>query len=231
MKKNMYDSILNHYNQLFKKYGLNSKSLGWLNGRQSIRFKVINEIGNLNNSTILDIGCGFGDFFSYLKFRKIKSKYYGVDINSDFIEIAKKIHPDGFFEVRDLQKKRISKRFDWGVAVGITNHAVTYLHLKNMLKEMFNLCRKGVAMDFISNYVDYKKKDIFYSSPEIMFKFAKTLTKRVILRHDYMPYEFCLYLYKNDQKNKYNVFREFNKNMPINLLKESWMKKQKNLSN
>jgi trans-aconitate methyltransferase len=225
MKKNVHDSILNHYNQLFKKYGQNSKALGWINGRQSIRFGIVKDIGDFNNSTVLDVGCGFGDFYSYLKFRKIKCKYQGIDINSDFVEIAKKINPDGFFQVIDLQKKKMSQKFDWVVATGITNHAVSYPHLKNMLKEMFCIAKKGVVMDFISTYVDYKEKDIFYSSPEKVFKFAKTLTQRIALRHDYMPYEFCLYLYKNDKKNQKNIFQDYFNNIPKNLQTELWMKK------
>lgn len=218
----MSDSILNHYNKLFKKYGQNSKGLGWLNGRQSIRFGIIKDIGDLNNSTILDVGCGFGDFYTYLKFCKIKCKYSGVDINENFIEIAKKINPDGNFIVKDIQKETNVKKYDWVVASGITNHAANYNHLKEMLKIMLSVSKKGVMMDFISNYVDYKEKEIFYASPEKMFKFAKTLSKRVAMRHDYMPYEFCLYIYKNDKKNKKNVFDEHYKKVPKDLKEKTW---------
>lgn len=66
-------------------------------------------------------------------------------------------------------------------------------------------------MDFISNYVDYEDKEIFYTSPEKIFQAAKDLTRRVTLRHDYMPFEFCLYLYKNDKKTSKNVFSEIHK--------------------
>jgi len=222
----MNNSILNHYNTLFKKYGQNAKGLGWLNGRQSIRFGIIKEIGDLNNSTILDVGCGFGDFYTYLKFRKIKCKYSGIDINEDFIKIAKKINPDGHFMKKDIQKETNVKKHDWVVASGITNHGVKYSHLKDMLKTMFAISKKGVMIDFISNYVDYKEREIFYTSPEKIFKFAKTLTQRVTLRHDYMPYEFSLYLYKNDKKNKKNVFNEYYNNMPQNLQVESWVKEK-----
>ncbi|MFZ1077872.1 MAG: hypothetical protein WAN47_10635, partial [Nitrosotalea sp.] len=74
------------------------------------------------------------------------------------------------------------------------------------------------------NYVDYKDKDIFYTSPEIIFKFAKSLTRRVVLRHDYMPFEFCLYIYKNDVKNKRNVFDEYYRSLPKTIQNDSWLK-------
>ena len=46
----------------------------------------------------------------------------------------------------------------------------------------------------------------------MIFKISKNLSKRVILRHDYMPFEFCVYIYKNDSISGSNVFKEFEHN-------------------
>lgn len=209
MKKKISDSILRHYNGLFKRYGTNHKSLGWLKGKQNFRFEIVSQIGSFNNTSVLDVGCGFGDFYGFLKKKKFNGDYLGVDINPQFIEIAEKKFPKINFEVRDIQKNKLEKKFDWVVAIGITNHATTYPHIKKMIEEMFRISKKGIVIDFISNYVDFKDKEIFYTSPEIMFKFAKKLSKRVTLRHDYMPYEFCLYLYKDDKKTTKNIFKGY----------------------
>ena len=76
---------------------------------------------------------------------------------------------------------------------------------------MFDLSKCGVAVDFMSNYVDFKNNIAYYASPEKIFKICKGLTKRVILRYDYMPYEFAIYMYKNDNINKdKNVFEAVN---------------------
>jgi len=222
MKKEMADSIITHYLELYKKFGENPKALGWLKGNQSIRFQIISQIGKMDNSSLLDVGCGFGDLFGFLKYRKIKVRYNGVDINSEFLKIAKKRYPNVKFELRDIHKKKFLRKFDWVVATGITNYATNYQHLKDILKEMFRICKKGVVMDFISNYVDYKDKDIFYTSPEKILKFAKSLTRRVTIRHDYMPFEFCLYLYKNDNKTKKNVFSEFQQALPKSIQNDLW---------
>ena len=207
----MTKSITEHYSELYKKFGESPKALGWIKGNQDIRFNIVSQVGELKNSSILDVGCGFGDFYEYLKSKKIKFEYHGVDINEKFLEIAKKRNPKGKFELRDIQKDKIEKKFDWVVATGITNYATNYQHLKKMLREMYKICKKGVVMDFISNYVDYEDEDIFYTSPEKMFQTSKEFTRRVTLRHDYMPFEFCLYLYKNDKKTTKNVFSEVSK--------------------
>ena len=44
----------------------------------------------------------------------------------------------------------------------------------------------------------YERKHEFYTCE--IFKICKSLTKRVVLHHDYMPFEFCIYLYKLDSK-------------------------------
>jgi hypothetical protein len=31
-----------------------------------IRFGVLSQVGNMDRSSVLDLGCGFGDFFDYL---------------------------------------------------------------------------------------------------------------------------------------------------------------------
>lgn len=224
MDEKISKSILNYYSNLFKKYGDDPKSLGWGNGRQSMRFQILNQIGSFQNCSVLDVGCGFGDFFGFLDSQKIESHYHGVDINNDFIKLAQEKYPKAKFESRDIQKNKFNKKFDWVIGTGLTNKSSTYPYLKNLVNEMFKICKKGVAIDFISNYVDYKEKGIFYTSPEIMFKFTKTLTRRVLLRNDYFPFEFCLYLYKNDKKNSKNVFSEYFNEQNSLIKNDSWKK-------
>ena len=74
---------------------------------------------------------------------------------------------------------------------------------------MFELCNKGVAIDFISTYVDFRNEKINYVKPEEIFSFCKTLSRCVLLRHDYMPFEFCIYIYKSDRIDERDVFTEF----------------------
>ena len=166
------------------------------------------EIGKMQNSKILDVGCGFGDLSSFLK-SQYQIKYLGVDINPKFIEIAKQRNPKTRFEVRDIEKKKIKEKFDWVFAVGTTNKAGSYEYIENLLIQMLKVAKKGVAMDFMSSYVDFKASGSFHTSPEKIFKIAKNLSKRVVLRHDYLPFEFCVYIYKNNKFTKNQTFTDF----------------------
>jgi len=212
MFDDMKKGIIKRYNERLKKYGHDPRTLGWFKGRQTIRFKVITEIGAMNSSSILDVGCGFGDLYDFLikKYRGIK--YVGYDINPSLIKIAKEKHPNVCFEVKDILQEKVKEKFDYVVSSGLFEFRFpdSVSFTRNMLQRMFELCKKGVSADFMSTYVDFENKDAYYAKPEEIFSFCKTLSKRVSLRHDYMPFEFCVYIYKNDGINERNVFTHFN---------------------
>jgi ubiquinone/menaquinone biosynthesis C-methylase UbiE len=209
LEKKTHKAILNHYTKLYKKFGDNPGSLGWPSGKQKIRFQALSEIANLNGSSILDVGCGFGDYLNFLQKKKLKINYYGVDINPTFINLAKQKFPNDIFKTLDLQQTKIKKHFDWSFAIGITNKCGSYKYIEDILNEMFKISKKGVAMDFLSSYVDFKGKGDFHSSPEKIFKIAKKLSKRVIIRHDYLPYQFCAYIFKDDKVMKNGVYSDW----------------------
>ena len=167
------------------------------------------EIGDIKNSKILDVGCGFGDFLTYLNSKKKNVKYTGIDINPVFIKIAKSMHSNGSFYKRDIEITKFNKKFDWSFAIGTTNMKGTYTYIENLMIEMLRISKKGISMDFMSSYVDFKRKGSSHFEPEKIFKIAKKLSKRVVIRHDYLPFEFCVYIYKNDKLTKNQTFIDF----------------------
>ncbi len=211
MTKKSKSTTLNFYNKLLKKYGYSPKSVGWgsKKGKQSLRFEILCQIGNLDNSSILDVGCGFGDLFGYLNTKKINVRYHGVDINSNLIKIGKTIYPNANLKVFDIDNEKISKKFDWVFFSGISSKGCTYPYIKKMMKKMFDLSKKGIAMNFVGGIIDFKTPDLFYSDPGKIYSITKTLSNRVTIRHDYAPYEFTTYVYKNDKITSNNIFKNF----------------------
>ena len=171
----MHKKLLRNYTNLVKKYGYDPKSLGWGNkkGKQSIRFEILCQIGDLSNCSVLDVGCGFGDLYKYLKFRKTQVKYFGVDINSDILEVGKKNYPGIKVELRDIQRKKFTRKFDWVIASGVAAHCPNYKEFESILAEMFRICKKGIAINFVSDQVDFKTKGLFNSTPEKVYSIAK----------------------------------------------------------
>ena len=112
----------NIYDQLAKTYGYSLKTLHWgSKKRQEIPFKaIINEV-DLKNQTLLDVGCGFGDFYYFLKNRGILVKnYLGIDISEEIIKIGRNTYPEinKKLIVKDLLTEKFDKKFDFVVLSG-----------------------------------------------------------------------------------------------------------------
>ena len=55
-------------NKLVEKYGYSIKSLDYHSETgQKTRFDIITQVGINDDCSLLDVGCGFGDYFNYLK--------------------------------------------------------------------------------------------------------------------------------------------------------------------
>jgi len=225
-KKIFPKKIITIYDELIKKYSHTPQALGWgfRKGKQSLRFQILCDIGNISNCSILDVGCGFGDLYGYLQYKKIPNRYHGVDINTKMIEIGKKVYPKVKLETRNIIENKFKKRFDWVLSSGITTFGFNYNLIKKMLEEMLKISNYGVAMNFIGGVLDFKEKGIFYSDPEEIYKITRALSNRVTIRHDYAPYEFTLYLYKNNTATKNNIFKEFLQKSKMKYDDSLWLK-------
>lgn len=168
--------------------------------RHRMRYRAVAEIGIASGDSVLDVGCGFGGLHTFLAEQGVEVDYCGYDINPSLIEVARRRRPNLRFELCDVQKDEFPE-FDWIVGVGMMNHRTdaqdNYQHTHDILSRCHAKARKGVAFDFQSSYVDFKVSDdhYFYYEPEKVFALAKTITKRVALRHDYPLFEFAVYLY------------------------------------
>ena len=212
MKQSDRDKLNEYYGEKLKAYGDDTRSLGWTPGGRKVRFDSLAGIGYLNGCPVLDVGCGFGDFYGYLRERGIQTDYTGVDVNADFIAIAREKYPEARFETADFDEWGAGETFDWAFAAGIFTIRLSdnETFVKNTLRRMFDCCRKGFAADFLRPTYGDAAGDIYWRpQPEEIVKICRGLSKRIILRCDYMADEFCVYVYKNDMADERNVFLEY----------------------
>lgn len=201
MKNTDKQRIVNRYNERLAKVGPSFEALAsGTPERRNLRFRILREIGITDGDSVLDLGCGFGDFYEYLKSCGLNVRYSGIDINPSLIEAAKKKYPDADFRVLDLQEENPG-RFDFVVSTSCFNLKLAdndnYEFVEDLLAKAYGVADKGVAVDFLTSYVDFQgnPEEAFYYSPETIFGIGKKITKRVTLRHDYPLFEFCLYLF------------------------------------
>ncbi len=203
MKNSDKDWINKRYSERLAKEGNTYEALRtgpW--ERREMRFSIVKEVGISTGDSVLDVGCGYGDFYDYLNRNDISVQYAGYDINSDFVKIGKEKYPECHFEVKDIVHEEYPK-YDWIISSSCFNLELksqnNYDFIEEILRSSYAHCNKGIAMDLFSDYVDFRADNMFYYSPEKVFQIAKTITKRVCLRHDHPMFEFCIYLYPDFQ--------------------------------
>ena len=194
------ERIINFYENCLKREKGEVRRVGWRSReRQNLRFQILCEIGNLTNTSILDIGCGLGALGEFLR-KKMPLDYTGYEICGKMANEARKLRPYLKIKEVDILEKKVKERFDWVLSSGIFNLRLkdNFLFLEEVLNKSFQFCKLGAAFNMLSTYVDYQDPNLYYVKPEKVFSLAKKISKRVVLRYDYMPYEFTIYLYKTD---------------------------------
>lgn len=198
MKLQDKKKLLDLYEGRYKRFGYNVKAVGWKDVKsQRLRFKVLSDIVDLSGFSICDLGCGFGDLFPYLVKRFGNINYLGIDLSKKLIEEAKKRYPEANFQVKDILKNPPKKKFDFVLSSGALSFKMQKheKYVQQMLEAMMAMSTKGVAVNFLTSYVDYRIKKNFHFSPEKAFTIGRRLTRFITIRHDYPLYEFTMYLY------------------------------------
>lgn len=191
-----------HFNKKIEEYKNGPQAVSWGSKKSQVsRFKVLSEIGNLNGKKILDVGCGMGDFYSYLISKNVKPKSYtGVDMVSKMVDGAKRKHPKATFALMDLCREIPKEKFDYVFESGIFNLKVSDWDktTHKILENMFKAAKAGIAVNFLSVFSPFEKdKSSHYEDPFKITRFvSEKLSRNFILRHDYRPNDFTVYIFK-----------------------------------
>ena len=204
------------YEKRLEEFGYSPATLGWgAHGRQEVRFSVLaGPALRLPESSVLDVGCGFCDLYDFLHQRGWRGRYTGMDIVPGLLDVARRRHPD--LDLRELDITDDSMpvgEYDFVISSGALNATLpsgkNQTHIELALRNMYQRSRYATSVDFLSSYVDFQKPGAHHTDPGWTLAVAKRLTRRVLLRHDYMPYEFSIFLFRDEAISERSVFRAF----------------------
>lgn len=196
----------NTYKARFKKYGVNPKSLLWKSrGAAHQRFRQFWAEIDFDGKNVLDIGCGFGEFGKFLLKRYEGVSYKGIDVVPEFIEEARKLVPEGEFEVQDFNK--MDGKYDVVIASGVLNsnqggNEQNRRFRENAIKKMFSLTKDIFAFNMLGGHPtpkNTKDSNIWYTDSLTILRYCTSLTRRVILRANYHPRDFTIVMHKTSK--------------------------------
>src|SRR5919109_5069282 len=106
--------VRTYFGACLDRYGHDPRGVDWQSmAAQRARFAAVLAVGDLDGATLLDAGCGLGDFYDYLRERGIDARYTGCDLSTPHIEAARTAYPDARFVAADVQELLAGERFDY----------------------------------------------------------------------------------------------------------------------
>jgi len=199
MKKEQRKRIVDRHRDSLKRHGHHPNALYWSSRAiQEIRFKILAEIGIRAGDAVLDVGCGFADFKSWIEQQGRPVQYAGVDLSPDLICAAQEKHPEVqlmYGELFDFHFEPGS--FDWVILSGALNEQLhdESVYAFRVIERMYSLCRKGVAF----NMLDARHlvaHDLHSRIPAQVLAYCQSLCPDCVVQDEYLQNDFSIYMFK-----------------------------------
>lgn len=199
MKDESKTKIIDNYRNFVLKYGSGPLAVQSTLEGQIFRFEKLAQIGNLTNCSVLDLGCGIGDYYPFLIKKFGVLDYTGIDIVPESINIAKQQYPNVNFMCRDITEEDLNASFDYILICGVFNNAIPDAteFLKELTSIAFKHCKIGIGFNFVSKYVTFIDPNLSYHDPGAIFDFCiKQLSPKVMIHHHYKRCDVATFVYK-----------------------------------
>ena len=103
------------------------------------RQEIIRMISDLDYHSVVDLGCGTGDYGDY--FLENCKEYLGVDNSREMIKRAQNRFPGALFRVEDVEDlSLLSEKFDLALAIGLIEY---YVEPNKLIQETRRILKKG----------------------------------------------------------------------------------------
>lgn len=180
------------YSQSIKEHGISAQGVRWNNKySQYKRFEAITKRikKEINTSTLLDVGCGFGEYCEYLKSNnKSPLQYTGIDCEQDMVNICQKRFPtEDFFKI-DVLKDEVPNA-DYLICSGALN-----LMEYDEIDIFISKCYKQANKAFIFNAL----KDLTFNNLQQyqLVDICKKYSQKISVYEGYLDNDFTILMVK-----------------------------------
>jgi SAM-dependent methyltransferase len=191
-----------YYAAKLAQHGATSRGVDW-NGEtsQTLRHRqFLRLLGAEHEASVLDLGCGYGDFLNFLRAQGFVGAYVGYDIAPEMIAAARRLHGEG--DDRRWQLGAMPQEAaDYAVASGILNvkGEVAIEQWQGYARDTIDLlaraARRGFAFNVLTMASDpaLRRPDLYYADPVETLRYCLARFGRsVALLQDYGLWEFTL---------------------------------------
>lgn len=182
------------YTSAIEMHGTSAKGVNWISKEtQELRFDIILDMLPKRPDSLVDAGCGFGDFYHYMKKKKrLPKKYIGIDSLIDMYSIASQNTAQEII-IADITKDKIphAEYYICSGAMNVLDRFETYLFMRNC----FMAC--GDAFIFNILHGEDKSETYNYFSVSQLESIAKEIgVKKIKMKTDYMDNDITVGFFK-----------------------------------
>lgn len=200
-------ATIESYSKALQELGATPEALGWLRPeKMAMRYEAL--CGDFKpTALILDFGCGLGGLASWLDEIDFEGSYSGFDPCAEAIAAAKAIkrEPADRYLFRHIKGPQDLPKAEWDHIVccgvftrmGDRNEDNHRIHIRQTLAKLFQHCRIGLHVDFLDAGADIQEPGNLHVQPWDAVALAKTMSPRVAFDASYLPFEFCLHIYRD----------------------------------
>jgi hypothetical protein len=135
-----------------------------------------------------------------------------MDLNPRLIAVGRERYPQASLSTVNALRHGLTGRWDLIVASGVFNYKLgdNWAFLEAAFDLFARHAIRGFAANFLSDRVDFQLDDTFHADPTKVLALAYRYSNRVMLRNDYMPFEFTVYVdLRREFDRKHVVYPEF----------------------
>jgi SAM-dependent methyltransferase len=206
MKSNIIKGVEQYYSDKIMLHGDSAQGVDWNStDSQYLRFDQLSQLFEFESDfSLLDYGCGSGEFVTYIDKLNLKQKikYVGFDVSEPMLSIARKKNRGNVLFNSVLPDFEI----DFTIASGLFNVKLNlateeqwFNYIIETISEINSISEKGFAFNALTKYSDkeFMKDYLYYSDPLVLFDYCKrNFSKNVALLHDYNLFEFTIIVRK-----------------------------------
>jgi SAM-dependent methyltransferase len=194
--------IAAYYAAKLEAHGSKAEGVDWngLDSHERRHRQFLRLLDGAWNASVIDLGCGFGDFLRFLRSDGYRGRFTGYDVAPSMICKARELHGETT-DCRWRVGSDPAEAADFAIASGIFNvkGSVTgdiwtrYVHRN--IDILAHTGRRGFGFNVLSKSSDpdRRRSDLYYADPvEMLCHCLSRYGRSVALLQDYGLYEFTI---------------------------------------
>ena len=195
-------AVAAYYGEQLARYGPTPRGVDWKDTTsQNLRHRqFLRLLADDPDASVLDVGCGYGDFLPFLRAAGHRGPYIGCDIAAPMGEAARALHGEGP-DRRFLVGEAPTDTADYAVGSGILNvirgstPAIWADYARATIEALHQASRRGFGFNMLSlnSDQDRRRADLHYADPpHVLADCIARYGRHIALLQDYGLWEFTV---------------------------------------